>query len=88
METAEISGARIKMVDARSFLIKPIHNDRIGACTKPVNACEYYDARTRPSAVQTGQFKLSRLKLSFHHLQSRVSFSPWIYFLTSADFYH
>jgi len=46
METAEISGARIKMVDARSFLIKPIHNDRIGACTKPVNACEYYDART------------------------------------------
>ena len=46
METAEISGARIKLVDARSFLIKPINNARIGACTKPINACEYYNAET------------------------------------------
>lgn len=44
-----LSGAKISFnrnaFDSRSFLIKPINNPLIGACTKPISACEHYDAK-------------------------------------------
>lgn len=45
-----VPGAKISFnrnaVDSRSFLIKPINNATIGACTKPIIDCEYYNAKS------------------------------------------